>query len=60
MKIKLVEQVIEVPDDVGKQFLREHELVADEHIQFRASPEGTFGKWHYEFQFPINFEKVEE
>lgn len=60
MKIKLKEAVVEVPDEVGEQFLIEHELVADEHVQFRASPEGVFGKWHYEFQFPIEFEKVEE
>ncbi|HEY9713852.1 MAG TPA: hypothetical protein V6C72_10305 [Chroococcales cyanobacterium] len=57
MKIKMVEQVIEVPDNVGEVMLRDQEILPDSFMQQQIK---TAEGWSYQAKFPLRYELVEE
>lgn len=58
MKIKMTEQVIEVPNDVGETMLKDQEAINSNYVCFRQMVTSQEG-WSYEVQFPLIYEKVD-
>ncbi len=57
MKIKLIEQVIDVPDDVGAVMIRDQEITPDDHIRQTIK---TAKGWSFDVEFPLVYEQVGE
>jgi hypothetical protein len=60
MKIKMVEQIIDVPDEVGDALLKNQELMADDYYYLQSLVPGLKEGYSYQLKVPVIYEKVGE